>query len=314
MKKNVFSKQIIQINNIRYNQDSSLITLATSLGYRIISSKYFKITHSINEENINLGFLSLASVFYSSKLILFVGDNINEKYKRNKLIIYDCDENKIISSITLQENYYIIDFFITKNILFLFLSTKIIVFDFPTLNLIQSIININIGYKLFSYSNNDIIAYTIFNKQYYIVIKNYNFNKENKVISSENRILSIPFEKIQAIKLSNSSEYIIVFSDLGNKIHIYYCNNGILKNCYFIGEHIYSIENIEIYPHKENSFIFFVNDKMLFLYLIDYEDSSCNCFNYKDDEILGRTLSFFGFIKSYFYQVLLFFLIFIDKR
>ena len=41
MKKNVLSKQLIQINNIRYNQDSTLITLATSLGYRIISSKYF---------------------------------------------------------------------------------------------------------------------------------------------------------------------------------------------------------------------------------------------------------------------------------
>ena len=309
MKKNVLSKQLIQINNMRYNQDSSLITLATSLGYRIISSKYFKITHSINEENINLGFLSLASLFYSSKLLLFVGEKINEKYKRNKLNIYDCDKNKILSSITLKENCYIIDFFSTKNILFLFVNTQILVFDFQTLNLIQSINNINIGYKLFSYSFNDIIAYTIFNKKYFIIIKSYNFNKENKVISAENRILSIPFESIQAIHLSNSSQYIIVFSDLGNKIHIYYCNNGALKNCYFIGEQIYSIENIEIYPHKENSFIFFANDKMLFFYLINSEDSSCVCYPYKDDEILGRTLSFFGFIKSYFYQVLLFILI-----
>ncbi len=308
MKKNdLYHNKRVQINNIRYNQDNTLITLATSWGFRIISSKTFQLTHVITKEITTLGFLSLASVFFSSRLILFVGDNLNGKYKRNKLIVYDIEFNKVISFITLQENYYIIDFYITKNLLFIILSTQILVFDFLKFQIIQSIGNINIGYKLFSCNHNDVIAYTIFkNNKHYIIIKNYNL-KNNQVISAENRSLLIPFEKIQAIQLSKSAQYIIVFSYLGNKIHIYYSDNGALKECIFIGEHIFSIENIEIYPHKEDSFFFLANDKMLLFYLIDVEDLPCVCEPYKDEIILGRSLSFFGYIKSYFTKVFYFY-------
>ena len=140
-----------------------------------------------------------------------------------------------------------------------------------------------------------------------IIIKK-NKKKNNQVISAENRRLLIPFEKIQAIQLSKSAQYIIVFSYLGNKIHIYYSDNGALKDCIFIGEHIFSIENIKIYPHKEDSFFFLANDKMLLFYLIDVEDLPCVCEPYKDEIILGRSFSFFVYIKSYFNKVFYFYI------
>ena len=59
----------VKINSIRYNQDNTLFTLATSRGYKIFSTKNLKQVHEETEKVRDLGDLELVQTYYCTSMV-----------------------------------------------------------------------------------------------------------------------------------------------------------------------------------------------------------------------------------------------------
>ena len=292
----------VKINNIKFNQDYTLLILATSKGFRIFTTNTFNLIHQIRKEINEIGNLSIANVLYKSPLIFFVGNELNNNWKENELILWDDSKNLKIAQIKLKDK--IIDFNLTKNVISVFSSNKIYIFELITFNLVKIIDGLNINNKLFTYNIYDMIAYTTFKNKTEINIKTINYNKNHKLESIYNRNFKVNFENIQAIQISHSGQYIFVSSILGNKIHIYYVQNGNLKICIYLGNNISLIDNIDFSYSKESKILFVKEMKKICLFSINDNDLLNN--TSKKNEGSGLMSMF----KSYFKVYLYFFVIF----
>ena len=78
----------VKVNNIRYNQDNSLFTLATSKGYKIFSTT--SLIQVQEESNIvhDLGDLDIVMTYYSSSLVFFTATKNNERYLTNPVLFF----------------------------------------------------------------------------------------------------------------------------------------------------------------------------------------------------------------------------------
>ena len=85
----------VKINSIRYNQDNTLFTLATSKGYKIFSTKSLKQVHEETEKVRELGDLELVLTYYSSSLVFFIPTKNNENFTKKELILFDDFSQKI---------------------------------------------------------------------------------------------------------------------------------------------------------------------------------------------------------------------------
>ena len=70
----------VKINNIRYNQDNTLFTLATSKGYKIFSTKNLLQVQEETNSVYDLGDLEIAMTYYSSSLVFFTCTENNDNY------------------------------------------------------------------------------------------------------------------------------------------------------------------------------------------------------------------------------------------
>ena len=61
----------VKVNNIRFNQDNSLMTLATSRGYKIFSSKTLRKVQEESELVRDLGDLNIVMTYYESSIVFF---------------------------------------------------------------------------------------------------------------------------------------------------------------------------------------------------------------------------------------------------
>ena len=302
----------VKINNIKFNQDYSLLILATSKGFRIFTTNTFDLIHQIRKEINEIGNLSIANVLYKSPLIFFVGNELNNNWKENELILWDDSKNLKIAQIKLKDK--IIDFNLTKNVISVFSSNKIYIFELITFNLVKIIDGLNINNKLFTYNIYDMIAYTTFKNKTEINIKTINYNKNHKLETFYNRNFKVNFDNIQALKISHSGQYIFVSSILGNKIHIYYVQNGNLKICIYLGNHISLIDNIDFSYSKESKILFVKEMKKICLFSINDNDSinNCICEKFLDNDLLkgnkAENTGLMSMFKSYFKVIKIFYL------
>ena len=112
-----------------------------------------------------------------------------------------------------------------------------IILELISLKIVYIISNIYIDEKLCSFNTYGFIAYTQKNEKYNVYIKILN-TKNNKIISIRNKILKPNFEYLQALQLSPSGQFVALCSLFGNKVHIYYVENLILKECLYLGDEI----------------------------------------------------------------------------
>ena len=107
---------LLEINNIEFNGDKSLIVFATSSGYRIYDNKTFTLLNEIGCNQEILGSLKKVSVLYSSSLICFLGSDNNEYYKSTQIFLWNDDIKRTISIIDFHEKIF--NFFLTKYLIF----------------------------------------------------------------------------------------------------------------------------------------------------------------------------------------------------
>ena len=277
------------INSIRYNQDYTLFTLATSKGYKIFSTENLKQVHEETQKVRDLGDLDIVMTYYRSNLVFFLAKENNPNFSQNELIIFDDYSQSKISHFRVKSEK-IIDFFVSKNLIFVTLMKKVIILELLTMQIINIIEDINTANKLISYNIYDIIAFIKPNTKYKVFLKIF-LSKKYKINSIFNKCVDTSFEWIQLLELSQSGQYIGLVSVLGNKIHVYYTQTSILKECIFLGSTIYSIEKLSFSRKKEKYILVNENDVKFVVYKLgdrEYNFSECNCNKYKEDDLVNE--------------------------
>jgi len=281
----------VKVNNIRFNQDNTLLTLATSRGYKIFSSKTLRKVQEETELVRELGDLKIVMTYYGTSIVFFTGKKNNKKITQKELIIFDDFTQKQIGKFeSKKEN--IINFYVSKNAIFIALENNLVILELISLKIINIIERVEINNKLVSFNINNNIAYILQNQPKKIYINKYAF-KNNIISGLEKKYINCSFDWIQFIKLSQSGNFISIVSILGNKIHIYKISDCSLVKCILIGLRIYNIENISFISNKQKENYFFVNlnNNSIKIYrLKNIEKNFCICDNYLDDDILTNKI------------------------
>ncbi len=281
----------VKINNIRYNQDNSLFTLATSRGYKIFSTKNLRQVHEETEKVRELGDLNLVMTYYSSSLVFFTFTENNENYTTKELIIFDDFYQKQISSFK-SKNEKISNFYVAKSVIFITLETELLIIELLSFKIVNIIKNIYTEQKLCSFNIYGFIAFTKKNEKNKAYIKVLNM-ENNKIVSIRNRCITSNFEYIQSLQLSPSGQFIALSSIFGNKIHIYYVENLILKECIYLGKEIHDIVKMSFPAIGEEFLIIQINNKHFKIFRfsnIIERQYNCKCYNYKNEEILKEVI------------------------
>ena len=281
----------VKVNNIRFNQDNTLLTLATSRGYKIFSAKTLRKVQEETELVRDFGDLKIVMTYYETSIVFFTGKKNNKKITQKELIIFNDFTQKQIGKFESKEEN-IINFYVSKNAIFIALENNLVILELISLKIINIIENVEINNKLVSFNINNNIAYILQNQPKKIYINNYTF-KNNILSGTENKYINCIFDWIQFIKLSQSGNFISIVSILGNKIHIYKTSNCSLIKCILIGLRIYNIENVSFISNKQKENYFFVNlnNSTIRIYrLKNIEKNYCVCDKYLDDDILTNKI------------------------
>ena len=278
----------VKVNNIRFNQNNTLITIATSRGYKIFSSKTLRKVQEETELVRDLGDLKIVMTYYESSIVFFTGKKNNKIITQRQFIIFDDYGQKQMGKFESKEEN-IINFYVSKDAIFIALENNLVILELFSLKIINKIENVEINDKLVSFNVNNSIAYLLQNQKKNIYINKYDF-KSNILSGKESKCINCSFEWVQSLKLSQSGNYIAIVSILGNKIHIYLTSNSSLIKCIFIGKTVFNIQNISfIYnKEKENYFSVNLNSKAIKIYRLDeIQNNNCLCDNHLDDDILN---------------------------
>ena len=299
----------VTINNIRYNQDNTLFTLATSRGYKIFSTNNLKQVHEETEKVRGLGDLESVQTYYSSSLVFILPTKNNENYTKRELILFDDYFQKIIFKFqSKKENINF--FYVGKYAICIALQTQMVIIELITLKIVYIITNIFSDEKLCSFNTYGFIAYTQKDEKYNVYLKILNI-QNNKIVSIRNQILKPNFEYLQTMKLSPSGQFIALCSLFGNKIHIYYVENLILKECLYLGDEIYNIQKISFAARGEYFLLIQLNKKRMKLFELSNiieGQFKCKCYNYKNEEMIKEVIKkkenengWFNYFKNMIY-------------
>ena len=263
----------VTINNIRYNQDNTLFTLATSRGYKIFSTNNLKQVHEETEKVRELGDLESVQTYYSSSLVFILPTKNNENYTKRELILFDDYFQKIIFKFqSKKENINF--FYVGKYAICIALQTQMVIIELITLKIVYIITNIFSDEKLCSFNTYGFIAYTQKDEKYNVYLK-------------------------------------ILNSLFGNKIHIYYVENLILKECLYLGDEIYNIQKISFAARGEYFLLIQLNKKRMKLFELSNiieGQFKCKCYNYKNEEMIKEVIKkkenengWFNYFKNMIY-------------
>jgi hypothetical protein len=280
----------VKVNNIRFNQDHTLLTLATSKGYKIFSAKTLRQVQEETELVRDFGDLKIVMTYYSTSIVFFIAKKNNSKISQKQLIIFDDYSQKIIGKFE-SKGENIINFYVSKDAIFIALQNNLVILELLSMKVINIIEKVEINNKLVSFNINNCIAYLLQNQTKNIYINKYKFNS-NKIQNIEKKCINSPFEWVQSIEISQSGKFIGLISVLGNKIHIYQISDCCLIKCIFMGNKVYNIEKISFIYNKtkENYLMINLNNDQIMIYRINYDniyELNCLCHFYSDDDILA---------------------------
>lgn len=309
------------INSIRINQNNDLFIVGSNIGYRIFDVESFTLLNRFDNFHHDIGDIINALTYYSSKYVFFIGSENNEKFKPNCLCLANdfLKDSKII--IKCQENIY--DFYISKYLIILIFTNKIVLFDLLKLEYIKTINDI-------ASNNKEIVSYNIDNDYFYlgkvginsqnkieVYIYTINDKKEKKLMEIKKEIEVNSFDYINTIFIDGgNTNYILATSKYSNKIHIYSKDekfNYNLKFCLYLGNQLFSLNNF-IFSENAKYFIFLVNNYIIHIYKLNKilfkrensknkinKDNPCVCQVYNDNEInmsLSNKLSSHSFFSN----------------
>ena len=161
-----------EILYVSFNQEGTNVAIGTENGFKIINIFPFLDLYYRNLE----GGIGIIEMLNKSNILALVGGGKNPKYPLNELILWDEDKNKEIVKIKTKKK--ILNVKLNENKIYIVNIEKILVFDFNTLNLIETFYTKNPKGLISLCYKEDIIAYPDINHAGTIKIKNYKINKE----------------------------------------------------------------------------------------------------------------------------------------
>jgi len=299
----------VEINSIRYNQDYTILTLGTSKGYKIFLTEDMKVCQEETDVVKNLGDISIAMNYFKSSLVFFLPSKENKNFTNKEIIVFDDFYQTQIASFK-EKNESILNFFLSKNVLYVVTLKNIAIVELFTFKVIDIIENINYSYKLLSFNFFDFIAYTKNDNKKIIYINNY-LSENYKILSKSKYLINSPYDFIQTFQLSPSGDLLGLVSIYGNKIHIYNTLTGKLKECIFLGSSIQTMEKMT-FSRKENYIFFQRNDSRFYVYKlgkIQVENPKCVCDKHDDSKLMSSNEEeskrkgsggFMGFLRNSF--------------
>ena len=162
-----------EILYINFNQDGTCIAVGTETGFKIINISPFL---DLYYKDLNGG-IGIIEMLYKTNILALVGGGKNPKFKLNELIIWDEEKDSQICKITTK--YKILNTKIRENKIYIANKSQILVFDFNTLNLIETLETKNIRGLISLCYKEDIVAYPDIQHEGTVKIKNYDTNKED---------------------------------------------------------------------------------------------------------------------------------------
>lgn len=294
----------IIVNSIRCNQDFSLLTLGTSKGYRIFLTKTLRPAHEPTDEVDKLSDINIAISYYKSSLVFMLPSRYNKNYTNKEIIVFDDYYQTKFASFK-EKSDEILNFFVSKDVVFIITLSNIIVLEILTFKIIDIINNINSMNQLLSFNYFDHIAYTELKDKKRVFIKHY-YNENNKIVSQNKKSITFNFDFVQTFQLSRSGHILAIVSIYGNKIHLYYTQNGELKDCLLISQYMQTITKV-LFSEKSNYFFVLKNDKKFSVYKIGKEKVNkpkCICNKYDDSKVKPQdkeenNSGFFGYFRKY---------------
>ncbi len=223
-----------QMLYVSFNQDSSCFVIGTQRGFKIYSSSLLKNSY----ERLLDGGIGIVEMLYKSNIIALVGGGHSPKYNKNKVIIWDDYQSKIVSELKFTTS--VLNVKLKRDKIFVVCSRRIFIFNFQNYNNLDIIDTLNNPKGLFGLNKNEnqtIIAFPISiekeNIQGYIKVKNYNKEKEILIHAQDNIISYISINNDGTMLASSSNE--------GTIIRIHRISDGL-----FLQEFKRGIENTEI--------------------------------------------------------------------
>ena len=201
---------------VSFNQDNSFFSVGTERGYKIYQT--FPFTEPY--ERIMNGGIGVVEMLYNSNFLALMGGGRVPKYSKNKLVIWDDNEDKIITELKFTTS--IINIKLKKDFLFVVCQKRIYVFDFNTFEMIDTIETGDNKKELVAINSspgNTILAYPSSKGINKITIKNY----EEKVLFT----YTAQEDSVSKMNINCSGTLIATSNENGTTIKIHSCKDGI---------------------------------------------------------------------------------------
>jgi hypothetical protein len=201
---------------VSFNQDNSFFSVGTERGFKIYQT--FPFTEPY--ERIMNGGIGVVEMLYNSNFLALMGGGRVPKYSKNKLVIWDDNEDKIITDLKFTTS--IINIKLKKDFLFVVCQKRIYVFDFNTFEMIDTIETGDNKKELVAINSspgNTILAYPSSKGINKITIKNY----EEKILFT----YTAQEDSVSKMNINCSGTLIATSNENGTTIKIHSCKDGI---------------------------------------------------------------------------------------
>ena len=275
--------------------------MSTNYGFRIYETKTYKQVSSSDDINkYGVGDIYNCTTLYNSQIVVFM---FNNKEKRNGVFFFDDGRKTKIGCVVMTEE--IEKFFVSHKIFALFPKnkSKVLLFEMKTLKYITTVNDVykhslNHAENLKTERNKITLAHiSSLNKNYMKIIVYLTNDKSGTISKKMTMSINTNFNAIQTLELL--SDFIIVSSSCGNKIHLYSLKDFSLMYCLFLGNFAYELGNFSV--DKKNKFLMLsTNNKYIKMFklkdLKENNEDICSCDDHDDDEVdhnPRKSISFF---------------------
>ena len=284
-------EEIYKINQLSFNDQKSQFCLCYNSGIKTFNTNDFSEKYSSNENEFNIGSISMASLLMELNIAVFVGTESNQLYNNKKLVVYDLISKKEICC-TLFENKIDSLRSITKYII-VTLQHEIKIFSFTKseLEIIKEI----------SFPDPEIELYEIWEKpddispknfvalvdKKEIVINSFTVISNNKWSDDDQKIkIKSSFNKIQNMFYVSKLNQLFVVDEIASYINSYDVETGKAIAYLYRGKNPGFITSITL---LNKSFLAINNlNRTIHIFNLDINNNSFSLSNYFCSYIYGE--------------------------
>ena len=212
------SKNEIKNNSMLYisfNQDNSFFSIGTERGFQIYQTEPFNGPYKKEMD----GGIGIVEMIYNSNFLVLLGGGEIPKFSKNKVVIWDDNENKVISELKFTTPILSVKY--RKDYLFILCRKRIYIFNFDTYEIFDTIDTGNNSKELIAInqtSNPLIVAYPSPEGDNKINLINYP--------SKETITIKVQDDPISKISINNNGTLIASANESGTIIRIHSCKDG----------------------------------------------------------------------------------------